>query len=89
MNEQVAIDLIRQALTTALWISLPLLIVIFLLGIVMSLLQTLFSIQDAAFSAVPRLAAILVTFLVALPWMISRIVTYTIHLVGNLAQYAR
>jgi flagellar biosynthetic protein FliQ len=89
MNEQIAIDLIRQALTTALWISLPLLIVVFVLGIVMSLLQTLLSIQDPSFSAVPRLAAIFVTFLLALPWMISRIVAYTVHLVSNLAQYAR
>jgi flagellar biosynthesis protein FliQ len=89
MNEQIAIDLIRQALTTALWTALPLLIVVFVLGIVMSLLQTLLSIQDPSFSAVPRLAVIFFTFLFALPWMVGRLVAYTIHLVTNLAQYAR
>jgi flagellar biosynthesis protein FliQ len=89
MNEQIAIDLIRQALITAMWTALPLLIVVFVLGIVMSLLQTLLSIQDPSFAAVPRLAAILLTFLFALPWMAGRLVTYTQHLVSHLSQYAR
>ncbi|MFZ0593377.1 MAG: flagellar biosynthetic protein FliQ [Bryobacteraceae bacterium] len=89
MNEQIAIDLIRQALITAMWIALPLLIVVFSLGIVMSLLQTLLSIQDPSFAAVPRLAAILLTFLFALPWMAGHVVAYTKNLISHLSQYAR
>ena len=89
MNQQVAIDLIRQALTMAMWISFPLLAVLFVLGIVVSLLQTLTSIQDPSFGAVPRLATVLVTFLIALPWMVSRLVSYTEQLISNLAKYAR
>jgi flagellar biosynthesis protein FliQ len=89
MNEQIAIDLIRQALITALWTAFPLLIVVFGLGIVMSLLQTLLSIQDPSFSAVPRLAAILLTFLFLLPWMAGHMVAYTQHLILHLPQYAR
>jgi flagellar biosynthetic protein FliQ len=88
MNEHVAIDLLRQALTTALWLSLPILVVVFLFGIVMSLLQTLFSIQDAAFSTVPRLAVLVITFLLVLPWMTGRLISYTVHLVSNLSGYA-
>jgi flagellar biosynthetic protein FliQ len=88
MNEQIAIDLIRQALITAMWTSLPLLIVVFGLGILMSLLQTLFSIQDPSFSSVPRLAAILLTFLFALPWMAGHLIAYTQHLIAHLPQYA-
>jgi flagellar biosynthetic protein FliQ len=89
MNEQVAIDLIRQALTMAMWISLPLLAVLFVLGVIVSLLQTLTSIQDPSFGAVPRLVTVLVTFLIALPWMVGRLVTYTEQLISNLAKYAR
>jgi flagellar biosynthetic protein FliQ len=89
MNEQVAIDLIRHALITAMWISLPLLCVLFLLGIVVSLVQTLTSIQDPSFGVVPRLAAVLVTIFIALPWMVTRIIGYTEQLITNLARYAR
>jgi flagellar biosynthesis protein FliQ len=89
MNEQLAIDLIRHALIMAMWISLPLLVVLFLLGVVVSLVQTLTSIQDPSFGVVPRLAAVLVTMLIALPWMLTRIIGYTQELIGNLARYAR
>jgi flagellar biosynthetic protein FliQ len=89
MNQQIAIDLIRQALTMAMWISLPLLLVLFVLGVVVSLVQTLTSIQDPSFGAVPRLATVLITFLIALPWMVSRLVSYTEQLISNLAKYAR
>ena len=89
MSEQLAIDLIRHALIMAMWISLPLLVVLFLLGVIVSLVQTLTSIQDPSFGVVPRLAAVLVTMLIALPWMMTRIIGYTTELIGNLAQYAR
>ncbi len=72
MTEQLAIDLVRHALMMAMWISLPLLAVLFLIGIVVSLVQTLTSIQDPSFGVVPRLAAVLVTMLIALPWMMTR-----------------
>ena len=89
MNEQVAIDLIRHALITALWVSLPLLVVLFVFGIIVSLVQTLTSIQDPSFGAVPRLAVVVASFLFILPWMIGRLVTYTEQLISNLARYAR
>jgi flagellar biosynthesis protein FliQ len=89
MSEQLAIDLIRHALIMAMWISLPLLVVLFLLGVIVSLVQTLTSIQDPSFGVVPRLAAVLVTMLIALPWMMTRIIGYTADLIGNLARYAR
>lgn len=89
MTEQLAIDLIRHALIMAMWISLPLLAVLFVFGIVVSLVQTLTSIQDPSFGVVPRLAAVLLTMLIALPWMMTRIIGYTEQLIGNLARYAR
>jgi flagellar biosynthetic protein FliQ len=89
MSEQLAIDLIRNALIMAMWISLPLLAVLFIIGIIVSLVQTLTSIQDPSFGVVPRLAAVLLTMLVALPWMMTRIISYTEQLIGNLARYAR
>jgi flagellar biosynthetic protein FliQ len=89
MNQQIAIDLIRHALTMAMMICLPLLVVLFVFGVVISLLQTLTSIQDPSFGAVPRLTVLFVGCLVALPWMVSRMVNYTETLITNLVKYAR
>ena len=89
MSQQLAIDTIQQALFTALWAAVPILVVLFIAGIAISLLQILTSIQDPSFGAVPRLAICFVTILVALPWMVMRLVNYTERLWGEFAKYAR
>ena len=89
MSQEFAIQIIREALETALMLSAPLLAVGFIIGIAMSLLQILTSIQDSAFSAVPRLAAFLVSFIIALPWMMQKMMAYTTHLLGDLGRYGR
>ena len=86
-NSQV-VDLMRHAFLTALWLSLPILGAGFVIGIVMSLLQILTSIQDAAFSTVPRLVAFLAALLLAMPWMISSLISYTTGLFGDLGRFA-
>lgn len=88
MSQQFVIEIIRQALMTALWIGLPLLAVMFVVGIVISLLQIVTSIQDPSFSTVPRLAGFFITFLILLPWIVMRMVDYTQRILGNLAHYA-
>lgn len=88
MNQQVAVDLVRQALLAAMWISLPMLCVLFVIGVLVSLVQTLTSIQDPSFGTVPRLGALLLAILFTLPWMLGRLVTYTENLVQSLSRYA-
>lgn len=89
MNTQGIVDLVRQALMTAFWISLPILFVGFAIGIVISLVQIVTSIQDPAFGSLPRLAGFLAGLLLFLPWMLMRLCTYTIQLFGDLSRFAR
>lgn len=88
MTQQVAIELIRHLLMACLWIALPLLAVMFVVGICVSILQILTSIQDPSFNAIPRLTAFFITLFVALPWVLLRTVDYTERLFSNLARYA-
>lgn len=89
MTPEGAIHLIRSALMTAVWVSAPILLIAFVVGIVINIVQIVTSLQDSAFSTIPRLAAFLVAFLVLLPWMAGRMITYTVSLFGSLAQHAR
>ncbi len=89
MSSQMVVDVVRQALMTAFWLSLPLLAVGLIVGIAISLAQILTSMQDVAVGSVPRLAAFLAATLVFLPWMLMRLVSYTSSLFGDLARYAR
>jgi flagellar biosynthetic protein FliQ len=89
MTSSVVVDITRQAFMTAFWISLPLLMIGFVVGVVISLIQIVTSIQDASFSAVPRLAAFLVGIVLTLPWMLSKMLDYTSALFGDFSRYAR
>jgi flagellar biosynthetic protein FliQ len=89
MTSENVVDLIRQAFWTTFWLSLPLLVVGFVAGIVISLVQIVTSIQDSSFGAVPRLLAFLAALVLFLPWMLARLVTYTVTLLGDFSRYAR
>ena len=73
----------------AFWICAPLLAVSFVLGIVINLIQIATSLQDPAFSTVPRLTACLGAILLLMPWMLGHATSFTISLFRDLAQYAR
>lgn len=89
MTPEVAVQLMRQVLTTTLLLAAPILLIGFVVGIVVNLLQVATSIQDSAFSAVPRLAAFVFGILILAPWMLRHIATYTIMLFSDLTVYAR
>ena len=89
MTPEFAIQILRQALMTAFWLSLPLLAVGFAAGILISLIQIVTSIQDSGFNTIPRLAAFLVALLLAMPWMLKKMTVYTMATLGDLSRYAR
>jgi flagellar biosynthetic protein FliQ len=89
MNQQLAVQVFREALMTTFWLSLPLLAIGFIAGIVISLVQIVTSIQDSAFSTVPRLAAYLLGLLIFLPWMLMKMIAYTTMVFGDFSRYAK
>jgi flagellar biosynthetic protein FliQ len=88
MTNAAVVDLMRNVMMTTFWLSLPLLTIGFVVGIVVSLIQILTSIQDASFSAVPRLAAFLGALLLTMPWMLAKLMVYTTALLGDLGRFA-
>jgi flagellar biosynthetic protein FliQ len=89
MTSDTVVEILRQALLQAFWIVGPLLLIGFIAGILISLAQIVTSIQDTAFSTIPRLVVFLVALLLLMPWMIQRMTSYTTSLMGDLARYAR
>jgi len=88
MTPETVVELARQVLMTTFWLSAPLLAIGFLAGVVISLVQIATSMQDNAFSTIPRLVAFVAGLLLLMPWMLRTTVTYTTSLWGNLGRYA-
>jgi flagellar biosynthesis protein FliQ len=87
MTPDLVTQLLRDLIREAMILSAPILIVAALLSFVLSLLQTLTSLQEQSLTTVPRLLAIAVILLVGLPWFLGRLVVYTRVLVTDLHRY--
>lgn len=87
MGTDQAVELMRNLLREALIISAPLLIAASLTSFILSLFQTLTSLQDQTLTTVPRLLIVVAMTLVALPWFARRLVTYTVVLFTNFHRY--
>ncbi|HET9369351.1 MAG TPA: flagellar biosynthesis protein FliQ [Vicinamibacterales bacterium] len=70
MSEALVLGVVRQAIETAVIISLPMLIVGLAVGVIVSIFQTVTSIQDNILSFIPRAAAIFIVFALTFPWML-------------------
>lgn len=89
MTPESVVEIMRQMLMAAFWLAAPLLAIGFAAGIVVSLVQIATSMQDNAFSTIPRLVAFLAGLIVLMPWMLQRSMAYAISILGHLGTYAR
>jgi flagellar biosynthetic protein FliQ len=71
MNEQLLVDIFSQALVIVLKVALPLLLVSLVIGLVISLFQTLTSIQESTLTFVPKLVGIFIVLMFAGPWILK------------------
>lgn len=63
------LDVARDAIVTLLLVASPLMLVGLVVGVVVSLLQALTQIQESTLVFVPKILAIFIALLVALPFM--------------------
>jgi flagellar biosynthesis protein FliQ len=89
MSDALIMTLIQRALETLLWITGPLLAAAIVVGVGVSLIQTLTSIQDQTFSFAPRVAAIFIVFLFTFPWVLRVLVTFTTALLADFTPYIK
>ena len=87
MTPDMVAELMRHLLREAMILAAPVLIAAALLSFLLSLVQTLTSLQDQSLTTVPRLLAVTLILLVGMPWFIERLVTYTQTLLTDLHRY--
>ena len=87
MFAQTAVTLGRQTLETSLWLCAPILLVAIVVGVTVSIVQVMTSIQDATISSVPRLAAVGLVIFALMPWLLRKLVTFAAQLLGDFHPY--
>jgi flagellar biosynthetic protein FliQ len=89
MTTDAVIGLMAEAIKITLLVSAPMLIVGLIVGVVISLFQAVTQIQEMTLVFVPKIVAVMITLVAALPWMIGMIVTYTQNLFNNIPLYIK
>jgi flagellar biosynthesis protein FliQ len=88
MNSAQVTGLVHQTLVTALLVSAPLLLTGLVVGLVVSLFQTITSLQEQTLVFVPKILAAAGLLIFLLPWMIQIVVAYARPLFGGLSKFA-
>jgi flagellar biosynthetic protein FliQ len=88
MDQNSVLKLAYDMLKITLMVSGPLLITSIVVGLIVSITQVVTSIQDMTMTFVPKIIAVLVVFLLVLPWIMRMLVGYTAQLFGQINQYA-
>jgi flagellar biosynthetic protein FliQ len=89
MSEALVLGVVRQAIETAVVISLPMLAVGLVVGVSVSIIQTVTSVQDSILSFIPRAIAIFVVFALTFPWMLRVMTGFAGALIRRLPELVR
>jgi flagellar biosynthetic protein FliQ len=80
MNQDTVINLATQAMTLALEVAGPLLLVGLVIGLLVSLFQAVTQIQEMSLSFIPKIIGIAVLIVILGPWMLSHVISYAQNL---------
>lgn len=78
--DEASIELVRTALVITLKIAAPILLAGIVVGLVVSLIQSVTSIQDQTLAFVPKIVVMVVAAAVLIPWIALRLVEYAASL---------
>ena len=84
MGADSVLELSTQALELALRVALPLLLVGLVVGLAVSVFQAVTQIQEQTLSFIPKVLGLVVVIIVAGPWMLGQILTWTQELYGSI-----
>ena len=87
ITEGAILDITRDAIYTIIITSAPLLIVSLVIGLIISIFQTVTSIQEQTLTFVPKILGIFVTMLICGSWMLNNMTSLIDRLWSNFSYY--
>lgn len=87
MTDAQVLDIITEAMLMATKLAGPLLIVALVVGVAISLFQTVTQVQEMTLSFVPKVIGIAAVFVIAGNWMLREMVNYATQLWEQIPTY--
>ena len=89
MNEVTIIDLSRETVLTIVETSMPLLLISLVIGLIISIFQTITSIQEQTLTFIPKFIAIMLVVVLCGNWIMNKCVTLFEALMANIPNYIK
>lgn len=87
LSEGVVLDVAREAFTTIIVTAAPALLVSLIIGLIVSIFQTVTSIQEQTLTFVPKILAVFLTLMLLGGWMLNKMVEFMTKLFDNFSLY--
>jgi flagellar biosynthetic protein FliQ len=87
MTVDAVVEMMRDALYIILKVSLPVLLISMAVGLIVSIFQTVTSIQEQTLTFVPKVVAIFASLMLMGNWMMNTLVNYTVELWSSFSLY--
>lgn len=89
MTENMLLGMLKDAISTGLLVSAPILIVSVVVGLIISIMQATTQIQEQTLTFVPKLIAIAVVGIIASAWMLHMMTNFTQRIFDMIANITR
>jgi flagellar biosynthetic protein FliQ len=70
-------------------LSAPMLLAGLVVGLVVSIFQSVTSINEMTLTFIPKMLAVAVALVLSFPWMMQTLVTFTVQMFAGMNQYIR
>ena len=84
MGTEIITTIAREAVKTAMLLAAPPLCIGLLVGLIISIFQSVTQIQEQTLTFVPKIFAIFLSLLIFGPWMLTIIGEYAVKILSNL-----
>lgn len=88
MTVDAVADIARDALFLIIKVSLPVLLVSLIIGLIVSIFQTVTSIQEQTLTFVPKIICVFLALIIFGQWMMNSMVEFMTQLWSSFSQYA-
>ena len=87
ITQEAVIDIAKDAIYTMIITSAPLLLVSLIIGLIVSIFQTVTSIQEQTLTFVPKILAVFITMKIGGSWMLDNMSGFMTELWSNFSYY--
>ena len=86
MNPQLVLDIVQEGFEIGLMLSLPIMLSALAVGVAVSVVQAITSVQEQTMVFVPKIVAVVLSTIVFFSWMMGKIMAFTVQLFSSIPE---